>query len=319
MGHLEKGRWIVSPLGSRLGGASPDKDGRLGGWITAGGERGPGGEPGFKAEKGRYHLYVSFACPWAHRTLIFRQLKQLKSYIDITVVHPLLLDNGWEVDDPLYNFAFLYQLYLKADAGYEGRVTVPVLWDKQTETMVSNESGEIIRMLNSAFDGLTGNSDDYYPENLRSTINSLNRRIYQTINTGVYKAGFAKNQADYQAATASLFESLEWVEGILSEQRYLAGSRITEADWRLFTTLIRFDAVYHGHFKCNQYRIVDYPAIRNYVRDLYQVPGVADTVDLEQIKTHYYRSHRHINPSGLVPVGPEHTFAFTHDRDRFSR
>ncbi|WP_428633860.1 glutathione S-transferase family protein [Sedimenticola sp.] len=317
MGQLQNGRWVTHPQGNRPSTSRQQNDG-FRGWVTATGETGPGGERGFKAEKGRYHLYVSLACPWAHRTLIFRELKQLKDYIGITIVDPLLLDNGWEVDDPLYNFEFLYQLYLKADPGYEGRVTVPVLWDKHSGTMVGNESSDIIRMLNSAFDHLTGNTDDYYPMSLRLVIDSINHRVYETINTGVYKAGFARDQSGYQQAVESLFKSLDWVEGLLSRQRYLAGDRISEADWRLFTTLVRFDAVYYGHFKCNKYRLVDYPALLNYVRELYQVPGVANTVDLDQIKRHYYLSHRDINPKGLIPAGPEHSFAASHNRGRMS-
>jgi len=216
------------------------------------------GEPGFKAEKGRYHLYVSLACPWAHRALIFRQIKQLQDYIDVTVVDPVMLKNGWEMEDPLYGLDFLYQLYLKADSSYEGRVTVPVLWDKQTQTIVSNESSEIIRMFNTAFNALTGNTIDYYPDTLHERINALNDRIYDTINNGVYRAGFATTQEAYEKAYHSLFDSLDWVEGLLARQRYLGGIQLTEADWRLFTTLIRFDAVYFGHFKTNRqlYRLV---------------------------------------------------------------
>lgn len=314
MGLLQSGRWVANATGRNGGGGYRLQDSRFRNWITATGEAGPTGEPGFKAEKGRYHLYVSLACPWAHRTLIFRKLKQLDDYIDVTVVDPLLLENGWEVKDPIYGLQFLYQLYLKADSSYEGRVTVPVLWDKRTGTMVSNESGEIIRMLNGAFDSLTGNTDDYYPVSLRDPIKLLNSRIYKTINTGVYKAGFAKTQQEYQNAVAPLFESLDWVESILSSQRYLAGGRITEADWRLFTTLIRFDAVYHGHFKCNRRRLIDYPSLINYARELYQIPGVAGTVNFDQIKQHYYLSHGDINPNGLVPIGPEHTFCSAHNR-----
>lgn len=317
MGLLQNGRWVTHPRGNRPG-TTRQQDDCFRGWVTATGEAGPEGERGFKAEKGRYHLYVSLACPWAHRTLIFRELKQLKGYIDITVVDPLLLDNGWEVDDPLYNVDFLYQLYLKADPEYEGRVTVPVLWDKHSRTIVSNESSDIIRMLNASFDHLTGNTDDYYPISRRMVIDSINHRIYETINTGVYKAGFAKTQPEYRQAVEALFASLDWVEGLLSRQRYLAGDRITEADWRLFTTLVRFDAVYYGHFKCNKHRLVDYPAIQNYVRELYQVPGVAGTVDLDHIKRHYYLSHRGINPRGLIPIGPEHCFTAPHNRDRLS-
>ena len=276
----------------------------------------PNGEPGFKAEKGRYHLYVSLACPWAHRTLIFRQLKQLQDYIDVTVVEPIMLENGWEMSDPLYGLDFLYQLYLKADTSYEGRVTVPVLWDTKTQTIVSNESSEIIRMFNTGFNHLTGNTTDYYPETLHGTIDSLNDRIYDTINNGVYRAGFATTQKAYETAFHALFDSLDWVEAMLTRQRYLAGGHLTEADWRLFTTLIRFDAVYFGHFKANRQLLADYPAIRGYVRELYQVPGVAETVNFEHIKTHYYASHLMLNPTGIIPVGPVQDFTYAHGREK---
>jgi putative glutathione S-transferase len=286
--------------------------------LTPNGEAGPNGEPGFKAEKGRYHLYVSMACPWAHRTLIFRRLKQLHDYIDVTVVEPIMLENGWEMSDPLYGLDFLYQLFLKADARYEGRVTVPLLRDKQTQTIVSNESSEIIRMFNTAFNHLTGNTSDYYPETLHETIHTLNDRIYDTINNGVYRAGFATTQEAYEAAFYELFDSLDWVEGLLTTQRYLAGQQLTEADWRLFTTLIRFDAVYFGHFKTNRQLLADYPAISAYVRELYQVPGVAETVSFEHIKTHYYASHLMINPTGVIPLGPAQDFSAAHGRDKLA-
>jgi glutathionyl-hydroquinone reductase len=316
MGLLQNGQWVDQWYDTKnSGGEFRRQDSRFRSWLTPGGEAGPNGEPGFKAEKGRYHLYVSLACPWAHRTLIFRRLKQLEEYIDVTVVDPIMLENGWEMTDPLYDLDFLYQLYLKADASYEGRVTVPVLWDKQTETIVSNESSEIIRMFNSAFNHLTGNTDDYYPEELHEQIHSLNDRIYDTINNGVYRAGFATTQAAYEEAFHALFDSLDWVEGLLSRQRYLAGHHLTEADWRLFTTLIRFDAVYFGHFKTNRQLLADYPAISAYVRELYQVSGVVETVNFEHIKTHYYASHTTINPTGVVPVGPEQNFAAPHGRE----
>ena len=244
MGLLQQGRWVDRWYDTQSsGGEFVRQDSRFRNWIT------PDGEQGFKAEKGRYHLYVSLACPWAHRTLIFRKLKKLEDYIDVTVVDPIMLENGWELNDPLYNIDYLYQLYLKADASYEGRVTVPVLWDKQTESIVNNESSEIIRMFNSAFNHLTGNTDDYYPEGLRESIDMINERIYDCINNGVYRAGFATTQEAYEDAYHQLFDALDWVEGVLSKQRYLCGSTLTEADWRLFTTLIRFDAVYFGHFK----------------------------------------------------------------------
>jgi putative glutathione S-transferase len=316
MGLLQKGEWVDQWYDTDTsGGEFRRQDSRFRNWLTPNGEAGPNGEPGFKAEQGRYHLYVSLACPWAHRTLIFRQLKQLQDYIDVTVVEPIMLENGWEMNDPLYGLDFLYQLYLKADASYEGRVTVPVLWDTQTQTIVSNESSEIIRMFNTAFNHLTGNTTDYYPQALHETIYDLNERIYDTINNGVYRAGFATTQQAYEEAFYSLFDSLDWVESLLTRQRYLAGDRLTEADWRLFTTLIRFDAVYFGHFKTNRQLLADYPAISGYVRELYQVPGVAQTVSFEHIKTHYYASHLMINPTGVVPVGPAQDFTAAHGRE----
>jgi putative glutathione S-transferase len=316
MGLLQNGQWVDQWYDTEnTGGEFRRQDSRFRSWLTADGSAGPNGESGFKAKKGRYHLYVSLACPWAHRTLIFRRLKQLEDYIDVTVVEPIMLENGWEMTDPLYGLDFLYQLYLKADAHYEGRVTVPVLWDKQTETIVSNESSEIIRMFNSAFNHLTGNTDDYYPEALHEVIHALNDRIYDNINNGVYRAGFATTQAAYEEAFYQVFDALDWVEGLLSRQRYLAGDQLTEADWRVFTTLIRFDAVYFGHFKTNRQLLADFPAISAYVRELYQVPGVAETVNFDHIKTHYYASHRTINPTGVVPIGPEQDFTAPHGRE----
>lgn len=316
MGLLQQGKWVDQWYDTgNSGGEFRRQDSRFRSWLTPDGSAGPNGEPGFKAEKGRYHLYVSLACPWAHRALIFRQIKQLQDYIDVTVVDPVMLENGWEMNDPLYGLDFMYQLYLKADSGYEGRVTVPVLWDKQTQTIVSNESSEIIRMFNTAFNHLTGNTTDYYPDALRERINTLNDRIYDTINNGVYRAGFATTQEAYEKAYRSLFDSLDWVESLLIKQRYLAGDRLTEADWRLFTTLIRFDAVYFGHFKTNRQLLADYPAISGYVRELYQIPGVAETVSFEHIKTHYYASHLMINPTGIIPVGPAQDFTTAHDRE----
>lgn len=316
MGLLQNGKWVDQWYDTdKSGGEFRRQDSRFRNWLTPDGGPGPNGEPGFKAEKGRYHLYVSLACPWAHRTLVFRQLKQLQDYIDVTVVEPIMLENGWEMSDPLYDLDFLYELYLKADAVYEGRVTVPVLWDKQTQTIVSNESSEIIRMFNTAFNALTGDATDYYPESLRETIDTVNERVYNTINNGVYRAGFATTQAAYEEAFERLFDSLDWVESVLTQQRYLAGDALTEADWRLFTTLIRFDAVYYGHFKTNRQAIADFPAISNYVRELYQMPGVAETVSFEHIKTHYYASHLMINPTGVIPVGPAQDFNIAHDRE----
>ena len=309
MGLLQNGQWVDQWYDTKTsGGEFRRQDSRFRNWVTADGSAGPGGESGFRAEKGRYHLYVSLACPWAHRTLIFRRLKKLEDYIDVTVVNPVMLENGWEMQEPLYQLDYLYQLYLKGDPGYEGRVTVPVLWDKHAETIVSNESSDIIRMFNSAFNHLTGNTDDYYPASLRQSINALNERVYSDINNGVYRAGFATSQVAYRKAFDQLFDALDWVEGILSQQRYLAGRQITEADWRLFTTLIRFDAVYFGHFKTNRQLLSTFPAINAYLHELYRVPGVAQTVNFDHIKTHYYVSHRTINPSGIVPAGPKLDF-----------
>ena len=319
MGLLQNGKWVDQWYNTDASnGEFRRQHSQFRSWITANGEAGPNGEPGFKAEKGRYHLYVSLACPWAHRALIFRKLKHLEDYIDLTVVEPLMLENGWEMPDSLDDLDFLYQLYLTADKNYEGRVTVPVLWDKKTATIVSNESSDIIRMFNIGFNSLTGNTVDYYPESLVDTIETLNSRIYDTINNGVYRAGFATTQAAYQQAYYALFDSLDWVENILSSQRYLAGGTITEADWRLFTTLIRFDAVYVGHFKCNRQTIAEYPCLSAYVRELYQVQGVAETVDFQHIKTHYYASHNTINPTGIIPLGPVQNFTKPHGRENLS-
>lgn len=289
-------------------------------WIMPDGEAGTSGEGGFAAEAGRYHLYVSLACPWAHRALIFRQLKGLEELIDVTVVHPHMLDKGWVFDEaePLYDFNYLYQLYTKDSPDYSGRVSVPLLWDKQRDRIVNNESSEIIRMFNSAFNVLTGNRDDYYPEQLRPRIDTINEFVYDNINNGVYKCGFATTQAAYEEAFSALFVALDRVEAILDDQRYLVGDIITEADWRLFTTLIRFDAVYVGHFKCNLRRIADYPNLSNYLRDLYQQPGIAGTVNFAHIKQHYYYSHVTINPTRIVPKGPEFDFTAQHNRERFS-
>jgi len=280
-------------------------------WVTADGSPGPTGRGGFKAEAGRYHLYIARACPWAHRVMIFRALKGLEKMIDYSVVNWLMAENGWTfapgegvTEDKINGFEFLHQVYTKADPDYSGRVTVPVLWDKQTGTIVSNESSEIIRMMNSAFDGIGARTGDYYPEALRPEIDALNARIYDTVNNGVYKAGFATSQSAYEEAIHPLFASLDWLEGLLSQQRYLAGDRLTEADWRLFTTLLRFDPVYVGHFKCNLRRLVDYPALWSYTRELYQMDGIRETVDFDHIKRHYYESHKTINPTGIVPLGP---------------
>ncbi len=291
-------------------------------FLTADGTPGPSGKGGFAAEPGRYHLYVSLACPWAHRTLIFRKLKKLDDLITVSVVDPLMLENGWEfkggdTQDHLFGSDYMWQIYTRADPQYSGRVTVPVLWDKKQNTIVSNESAEIIRMFNSAFDGLTGSTDDFYPADLRNEIDEINALIYDTVNNGVYKSGFATTQEAYERHVYPLFETLDQLEARLSSKRYLMGDRITEADWRLFTTLIRFDPVYVGHFKCNIRRIADYPNLSGYMRELYQWPGVAATTDLYHIKTHYYASHDTINPTGVVPVGPLQDLDAPHGRDKF--
>ena len=315
MGFLRNGEWVDQwyDTGSS-GGEFRRQESRYRNWVTADGAAGPTGGDGFEAAAGRYHLYVSLACPWAHRTLIFRQLNELSTRIGVTVVDPLMLGNGWELQDDQYGLDYLYQLYLKADAAYEGRVTVPVLWDKERQTIVSNESSDIIRMFNSAFNELTGNTDDYYPAALQEQIDAINERVYEEINNGVYRSGFATTQEAYEAAYYRLFDALDWVELILSRQPYLAGAVLTEADWRLFTTLIRFDAVYYGHFKANRQRIADYPAISNYLRELYQYPGVAQTVNFAHIKQHYYGSHVTINPTQVVPVGPDQDLTLEHNR-----
>ena len=279
------------------------------------------GDAAHPAESGRYHLYVSYACPWAHRALIFRALKGLTEHIDVSAVHPLMLDNGWEfgtddagaTGDRLYGFEFAHQLYTKAMADYSGRVTVPILWDKEHETIVSNESSEIIRMMNSGF-GELASGPDFYPEALRADIDAVNARIYSDVNNGVYKTGFATKQAVYEDNVRTLFEALDWLEGILAEKRYLCGDTLTEADWRLFTTLVRFDKVYVGHFKCNIRDLREYPNLWGYTRELYQMPGVAETTNFDHIKYHYYASHRMVNGSGIVPVGPDLDFLEPHGR-----
>ncbi|MEZ2130514.1 MULTISPECIES: glutathione S-transferase family protein [unclassified Sinorhizobium] len=294
-------------------------------WVTVDGAPGPSGTGGFQAEADRYHLYVSYACPWAHRTLIFRKLKKLESLISVSVVDPLMLENGWEfhvrdgaTGDHLFGSKALWQIYMKAEPNYSGRVTVPVLWDKKTGTIVNNESSEIIRMFNSAFDKLTGSTADYYPRDLRAEIDALNDVVYNTVNNGVYKAGFATTQEAYEVNVRKLFETLDILDERLGRGRYLFGDRQTEADWRLFTTLARFDAVYVGHFKCNIRRIEEYANLSAYLRDLYQTSGVRETVNLHHIKNHYYRSHRTINPTGIVPVGPELNFDRPHGRERMA-
>ena len=317
MGRLVDGKWSTEWYDTR------NTDGRFvrtragfRNWITSDGGPGPTGDGGFKAEAGRYHLYVSYACPWAHRTLIFRRLKDLEGLISVSVTDARMPDEtgwsftgtSWSTGDTVNHKDYLWQIYALAAPDYSGRVTVPVLWDKETRTIVNNESSEIIRMFNSAFNGLTGNEDDYYPPALRQRIDALNTRVYDTVNNGVYKAGFATTQEAYEEAVTALFESLDWLEGILGETPYLMGEEITEADWRLFTTLVRFDAVYVGHFKCNRRRIAGYPNLSHYLKALYEVPGIKETVHIDHIKTHYYWSHTTINPHRIIPIGPELEF-----------
>ena len=323
MGQLVDGKWHDVWYDTKAsGGKFMRSNAAFRNWITADGSAGPTGEGDFKAESGRYHLYVSYACPWAHRTLVFRQLKDLTDHIDISVVHPDMLGDGWTFEkddlgatgDRLFGLPFARDIYLQAVPDMTGRVTVPILWDKKRGTIVSNESSEIIRMLNSAFDGITGNTDDYWPEDLRAAIEPVNDRIYDTVNNGVYKAGFATTQAAYDEAVYPLFETLDWLEERLGENRYLMGDRITEADWRLWTTLIRFDSVYHLHFKCNIKRIIDYPNLWGFTRELFQWDGVAQTVNLDHIVRHYHYSHDTINPSRIVPANPRLDFGHPHGR-----
>lgn len=323
MGQLVNGVWKDEWYDTDSSGGEFVRDGaKFRNWVTADGSPGPSGQGGFAAESGRYHLYVSYACPWAHRTLIFRALKGLEPHIGVSAVHPDMLSEGWEfrtdfpgaTGDELFGSRYLRDIYLRARPDASGRVTVPVLWDKQQGAIVSNESADIIRMFNSAFDGLTGNDANFCPESLRGQIDALNTRIYDTVNNGVYKAGFATSQAAYDKAIGPLFQSLDWIEGLLAEARYLAGDRVTEADWRLFTTICRFDSVYHTHFKCNRQRIVDYPNLWGWARELYQWPGVAATVRQDHITRHYYFSHDMINPNRIIPIGPELDWTVPHGR-----
>ncbi len=325
MGLLVDGTWHDTWYDTEsTGGAFKRSAAQFRNWTTADGSPGPSGNGGFKAEAGRYHLYVSLACPWAHRTLIFRQLKGLRDLITVSVVHPDMLDRGWTFQtddqgatgDTLYGLDYAHQVYTRADPHYSGRVTVPILWDKAQETIVSNESSEIIRMFNSAFDGITGNTDDYWPVEMRDAIEEVNARVYSNVNNGVYKSGFATSQEAYDAAVHPLFNTLDWLEDRLTDNRYLMGDRLTEADWRLFTTLIRFDPVYHLHFKCNRKRLIDYPNLWAYTRELYQWPGVADTVNLHHIVRHYHYSHDSINPHRIIPINPVLNYHEPHERDQ---
>ncbi|MEM5541576.1 glutathione S-transferase family protein [Sulfitobacter sp. AS92] len=323
MGLLVDGKWQDNWYDTKSSGGKFERsEAQFRNWVTADGSAGPSGEGDFKAESGRYHLYVSYACPWAHRALIFRQLKGLEDHIGVSVVHPDMLGEGWTFDDAfpcatgdtLFGLPYARDIYTRADPKFTGRVTVPILWDKERETIVSNESAEIIRMFNSAFEEITGNSDDYYPTELHDRIEEVNARIYDTLNNGVYKAGFATTQEAYDAAVHPLFDTLDWIEDNLSENRYLAGEKMTEADWRLFTTLVRFDKVYHLHFKCNRNRIIDYPNLWAYTRELYQVPGVAETVNFDHIVRHYHYSHDTINPNRIIPINPVLDFNAPHGR-----
>jgi putative glutathione S-transferase len=295
-------------------------------WVTADGSPGPDGAGGYPAEVGRYHLYVSYACPWAHRTLIVRRLKGLEAVIPMSVVHPLMPAESWvfgdypgSTPDRVHGFGALHQLYRRSAPDFDGVVTVPVLYDTQRERIVNNESSEIIRMLNSAFSAWAEPDSDLYPPELRAEIDAINRRIYDSVNNGVYRAGFATSQSAYDAAHENLFRTLDVLESRLQDRRYLMGNRFTEADVRLFPTLVRFDAVYHGHFKCNRRRLVDYPNLWAYTRDIYQMSGIAETVHMDHIKRHYYGSHPGINPSGIVPAGPEIDFLAPHERARLDQ
>lgn len=331
MGLLVEGKWVDEWYDTDSTGGRFERDiSRFRNWITPDGSAGPTGSSGFNAEADRYHLYVSLACPWAHRTLIFRKLKKLESLIPVTVVEAHMLENGWEFkrpaeqfkgihvkgaqEEPLFGFDFTYQLYQKAHSEYSGRVTVPILWDKKNNTIVSNESADIIRMFNSAFNDITGETTDFYPEELKQEIDVINEFVYHNVNNGVYKTGFSTTQDVYEEEFNRLFDALDQLESRLGKQQWLVGDTLTEADWRLFTTLVRFDAVYVGHFKTNKKRIEDYPNLSHYTRALYQHPGVAETVSIEHIKEHYYYSHDMINPTRVVPKGPELNFDAPHNR-----
>ncbi|OHZ04094.1 glutathione S-transferase family protein [Salinicola sp. MIT1003] len=326
MGLLVDGEWRDQWYDTKShGGEFVRESAKLRDWITPAGEPGPQGQPGLAVERGRYHLYVSLACPWAHRTLIMRKLKGLEAEIGVSHTSPLMLDQGWSyrVDegssgDEVNHVDYHHQLYTLTDPRYTGRVTVPALWDRQQRRIVNNESAEILRMLNSAFDELTGNRLDFYPDDLRDVIDEVNADVYDNVNNGVYKTGFATEQAVYEKHFVALFDCLDRLEARLESQRYLAGEWLTEADIRLFTTLVRFDAVYHGHFKCNRQRIADFPNLSNYLRELYQWPGIAETVDFDHIKRHYYYSHPTINPTRIVPLGPSLALDAPHDRGQLS-
>lgn len=323
MGRLIDGKWDSGWYDTGATGGRFQRDtSRFRNWVTRDGAAGPSGEGGFPAEPGRYHLYVSYACPWAHRTLILRSLKGLSPHVGVSVVHPDMLSDGWTFStdfpgatgDMLHGLPFLRDLYLRAVPDISGRVTVPVLWDRQRETIVSNESSEILRMFNAAFDGITGNGDDFCPAGLAGGIEAMNGRIYPALNNGVYRAGFATTQAAYDEAVHEVFACLDWLEGHLARNRYLLGDWLTECDWRLFTTLIRFDPVYHLHFKCNRRRLIDYPNLWAYTRALYQWPGVRETVRIDHIVRHYHYSHDTINPWRILPINPILDYDEAHGR-----
>jgi glutathionyl-hydroquinone reductase len=325
MGLLVDGVWRDQQHTERTpGGRFVRPSTRFRNWVTEDGAAGLTGEGGFAAARDRYHLYVALACPWAHRTVIMRTLKGLEEVVSMSVVEPLYGPHGWRfgtspgtTPDTVNGASELAEIYLRADPRYSGRVSVPVLWDKERRTIVNNESAEIIRMFNGAFGRFTNVRTDYYPPALREEIDRVNALVYDNVNNGVYRAGFATSQGAYEEAFRALFAALDEVEQRLARQRYLVGRDITEADWRLFTTLVRFDAVYYSHFKCNLRRIIDYPNLSNYLRDLYQQEGVAATVNMDHIKRHYYGSQRHVNPTGIVPLGPQLNFLAPHDRGRF--
>ncbi|WP_289079783.1 glutathione S-transferase family protein [uncultured Sulfitobacter sp.] len=324
MGLLVDGEWRDKWYDTEsTGGKFERSTSKFRNWVTADGSAGPSGKSGFQAQSGRYHLYVSYACPWAHRALIFRALKDLTDHISVSVVHPDMMEDGWTfatdfggaTGDTLFGSNFLRDIYIKADPNFTGRVTVPVLWDKAQSTIVSNESAEIIRMFNSAFNEITGNTDDYWPTDLREQIADINERVYETVNNGVYKAGFATSQDAYDDAVHPLFDSLAWLESILENNRFLAGDKLTEADWRLFTTLARFDLVYHTHFKCNHKRLTDYPNLWAYTRQLYQHADIAETVHFDHIVRHYHFSQTTVNPHQIIPINPTVDFSAPHERD----
>jgi putative glutathione S-transferase len=324
MGLLIDGEWRDKWYDTEsTGGKFERSTSKFRNWVTADGSAGPSEKSGFQAQSGRYHLYVSYACPWAHRALIFRALKDLTDHISVSVVHPDMMEDGWTfatdfegaTGDTLFGSDFLRDIYIKADPNFTGRVTVPVLWDKAQNTIVSNESAEIIRMFNSAFNEITGNTDDYWPTDLREQIADINERVYETVNNGVYKAGFATSQDAYDDAVHPLFDSLTWLESILENNRFLAGNKLTEADWRLFTTLARFDLVYHTHFKCNHKRLTDYPNLWAYTRQLYQHADIAETVHFDHIVRHYHFSQTTVNPHQIIPINPTVDFTAPHGRD----